>query len=89
MCDSLYNGCLDPVTSSNITTTATVLVDATSTYVLPTKSAFFNLTGAYSTIVSQAEVATTSTPAASGNSTGRYVQATSVFSKAALTTGSV
>ncbi|KAI9644986.1 hypothetical protein NHQ30_007021 [Ciborinia camelliae] len=54
MCDSLYNGCLDPVMSSNITTNATIQVNATATDVVPTKSAFFNLTAAYSTIVSEA-----------------------------------
>ncbi|ESZ94770.1 hypothetical protein SBOR_4882 [Sclerotinia borealis F-4128] len=103
MCDSMYNGCLDPVLSSNITTNATVQINATSTYILPTKSAFFNLTGAYSTIVSQV-LASSTAAAASGhisarpavssnsNSTGYYAQATSIstltsFSKAALVTG--
>lgn len=91
MCDSLYNGCLDPVMSSNITTNATVAINATSTYVLPTKSAFFNLTGAYSTIVSKASTATASAyisgaPSSATNGTGHYTQATSV-SIAAISTG--
>ncbi|KAF7884769.1 uncharacterized protein EAF02_005105 [Botrytis sinoallii] len=91
MCDSLYNGCLDPVMSSNITTNATVAINATATYVLPTKSAFFNLTGAYSTIVSKASTAIASAyisgaPSSATNGTGHYTQATSV-STAAISTG--
>ncbi|KAB8291179.1 hypothetical protein EYC80_009867 [Monilinia laxa] len=73
MCDSMYNKCLDPVMNSNITSNTTVQINATSTYIMPTNTAYFNLTGAYSTIVSQASSYVSGTPAASTNGTGHYV----------------
>ncbi|CAD6443325.1 fe360cdc-be1b-49b7-a44a-8c826701a5eb [Sclerotinia trifoliorum] len=93
MCDSLYNGCLDPVLNSNITTKEKAKINDTATYVLPTKPAFFNLTGAYSSIVgdavpSAASIYISGVPATSTNGTGYYGQATSI-SKAASATGNV
>ncbi|RAL65122.1 hypothetical protein DID88_001228 [Monilinia fructigena] len=87
MCDSMYNKCLDPVMNSNITSNTTVEINATSTYILPTNTAYFNLTGAYSTIVSKASDYVSGTPAASTNGTGYYVpSSTSLASSAHAST---
>jgi hypothetical protein len=51
MCDSLYNSCLDPVLSTNITTNATAVINSTSSIVFPSKTASLNLTVALSTAV--------------------------------------
>lgn len=93
LCDSLYNGCLDPVMQSNITNNATVEINATSTYILPAKTAFFNLTGAYSTIVSKISTSAaadisgraSALPYASTNGTLSSVRATAVSIPAAAT----